>query len=101
MEPRSSRSGHLEAIDFLLTLTAGFRYDYHNIYGNQYSGRFGIVSWPMEQLYLKLLYGSAFKAPSPTLLYGIPATVGDIIGNQGIGSSVCSYRRRSSYLYPV
>ena len=70
-----------EAIDFLLTLTAGFRYDYHNIYGNQYSGRFGIVSWPMEQLYLKLLYGSAFKAPSPTLLYGIPATVGDIIGN--------------------
>lgn len=70
-----------EAIDFLLTVTAGFRYDYHNIYGNQYSGRFGIVSWPVEELYLKLLYGSAFKAPSPQLLYGIPATVGDIIGN--------------------
>jgi len=79
--PGALLQGTWEVVDFLLTLTAGLRYDYHNIYGNQFSGRFGIVSWPMEEFYVKLLYGSAFKAPSPTLLYGTPATVGDIIGN--------------------
>ena len=45
MESGALAQATWEAIDFLLTLTAGFRYDYHNIYGNQYSGRFGIVSW--------------------------------------------------------
>jgi iron complex outermembrane receptor protein len=35
-----------------------------------------------SNLHLKLLYGSAFKAPSPQLLYGTPITVGDISGNR-------------------
>ena len=35
-------------------------------------------------LHLKLLYGSAFKAPSPLLLYGVPHEVGDIIGNPAL-----------------
>lgn len=64
-----------------LDLTGGFRYDYHSIYGNQFSGRAGAISNPHKMLYLKLLYGSAFKAPSPLLLYGVPHEVGDIIGN--------------------
>jgi iron complex outermembrane receptor protein len=62
-------------------LTGGVRYDYHSIYGNQVSGRAAVVSNPTKMLFLKLLYGSAFKAPSPLLLYGIPYEVGDIIGN--------------------
>jgi iron complex outermembrane receptor protein len=67
-----------------LTLTGGIRYDYHNIYGNQVSGRLGAVSKPTDKLHLKLLYGSAFKAPSPLLLYGVPLLVGDILGNRNL-----------------
>lgn len=69
------------AVERYLTLTGGVRYDYHNIYGSQVSGRFGAVSNPIENVYIKALYGSAFKAPSPVLLFGRPAQSGDIIGN--------------------
>jgi iron complex outermembrane receptor protein len=61
--------------------TGGVRYDYHSIYGGQLSGRAGAVSNPVPPLYLKLLYGTAFKAPSPLLLYAQPYAVGDVIGN--------------------
>jgi len=64
-----------------LGLTGGMRYDHHNIYGDQLSRRLGLVSSPRPNLHLKLLHGSAFKAPSPLLLYAIPSTTGDVIGN--------------------
>ena len=69
------------ALEKYLTMTGGVRYDYHNIYGSQVSGRLGLVSNPLDGVYFKALYGSAFKAPSPVLLFGQPAQVGDIIGN--------------------
>ncbi len=62
-------------------LTSGLRYDYHSIYGNKVSGRAGLTSNPHKILFLKVLYGSAFKAPSPLLLYGTPYETGDIVGN--------------------
>ena len=68
-------------IERWLSLTGGLRYDNHNIYGSQFSGRAGAVTSPMDGLHLKLLYGNAFKAPSPLLLYGQPVRIGDIIGN--------------------
>jgi iron complex outermembrane receptor protein len=68
----------------LLTLTAGLRYDYHDIYGSQVSGRLAAVSSPRSNVHIKLLYGSAFKAPSPLLLYGVPYRVGDVIGNPAL-----------------
>lgn len=64
-----------------LDLTGGVRYDSHNVYGNQVSGRAGAISAPHRMLRLKLLYGAAFKAPSPLMMYGVPYQVGDIIGN--------------------
>lgn len=67
-----------------LTATGGVRYDYHNIYGHQLSGRAGAVWSPADNLHIKLLYGSAFKAPSPLLLYGVPFAAGDIIGNRDL-----------------
>jgi outer membrane receptor protein involved in Fe transport len=67
-----------------LTLTGGFRYDYHNIYGSQPSGRVAAVSQVHSQVTLKLLYGTAFKAPSPLLLYAVPLRVGDVIGNPSL-----------------
>lgn len=67
-------------------LTAGFRYDYHNIYGSKVAGRGGIVShWgKRRKVTTKLLYGSAFKAPSPQLLFAVPLRPGDIIGNRNL-----------------
>jgi iron complex outermembrane receptor protein len=64
-----------------LSLTAGLRYDHHNVYGDKLSWRFGAVSSPVESLHLKLLHGTAFKAPSPLLLYAAPSAAGDVIGN--------------------
>ncbi|NMB76669.1 MAG: TonB-dependent receptor [Myxococcales bacterium] len=62
-------------------LTGGFRFDHHNIYGGQPSGRAALVVKALSNLHLKLVYASAFKAPSPQLLYGVPLRSGDIIGN--------------------
>jgi outer membrane receptor for ferrienterochelin and colicins len=64
-----------------LSLTGGFRYDYHNIYGSQPSGRLALVARLTRGLHLKILYGGAFKAPSPLLLYAMPVQAGDIVGN--------------------
>jgi outer membrane receptor for ferrienterochelin and colicins len=75
-----------------LSLTAGARYDYHNIYGGRPSARLGGVVALTSTLRLKVLYGSAFKAPSPQLLWGLPLAVGDISGNS---------RLRPSYLHTV
>ena len=69
-------------IEQLLSLIGGVRYDYHNIYGGQLSSRLGVVVQPLKDVHVKALYGSAFKAPSPLLLYGVPLQPGDIIGNQ-------------------
>jgi len=73
--------GMWQVVHSALGLTGGVRYDQHNVYGGQVSGRFGIVSNPFSNLHGKLLYGSAFKAPSPILLYAVPAAAGDVVGN--------------------
>lgn len=64
-----------------LKLTGGARYDRHSHYGDQVSGRVGAVSRWSAAVVSKLLFGSAFKAPSPYLLYASPLRVGDVVGN--------------------
>ncbi len=71
-------------LDRYLNLIGGLRYDLHNIYGSQFSGRLGAVSSPLENLHFKLLYGGAFKAPSPLLLFATPLGVGDVLGNPSL-----------------
>jgi iron complex outermembrane receptor protein len=68
-------------LDDLLSVTGGVRYDRHNVYGGQVSERVGLVSNPWQALHAKLLYGSAFKAPSPLLLHAVPSALGDVVGN--------------------
>ncbi len=68
-------------VERYLTLTGGMRFDYHNIYGSKPSGRLGVVSQPLARTYVKLLYGTAFKAPSPKLLHSVPIRAGDVVGN--------------------
>ena len=41
----------------------------------------GLVGSPRPNLHAKLLHGSAFKAPSPLLLYAVPSASGDVVGN--------------------
>jgi iron complex outermembrane receptor protein len=65
-----------------LKLVGGLRYDHHNIYGSQVSERLAAISQLTEQVYLKAVYGNAFMAPSPELLYAEPLRPGDIIGNE-------------------
>lgn len=82
-----------------LNLTGGVRLDHHVLYGNQPSGRAAIVSKPLPQLVLKLLYGSSFKAPPPLLLYSIPLLPGDVKGTLDLepqfvhtGEVIAAYR---------
>lgn len=77
-------SSNVKVIDPWLKLTGGLRYDRHSEYGDQFTGRFGITSPLPGKLVAKLLYGSAFKAPSPYLLYATPLRPGDVIGNPNL-----------------
>ena len=85
----------------LVTLTGGARLDYHSIFGAVPSGRLAAVSKPLDALTLKLLYGNAFKAPSPLLLFAVPLNVGDIVGNPNLEPQrVHSLEFQSTY-YPL
>ncbi len=77
-------SSNLQVIDKFLKLTGGARYDYHNRYGSQTSGRLGATSVVARGLVLKALYGSAYKAPSPYLLFAEPLVPGDVVGNEDL-----------------
>jgi iron complex outermembrane receptor protein len=67
-----------------LKLNGGVRYDHHSQYGGQLTGRVGAISRWSKALVSKLLYGTAFKAPSPYLLYAQPLRLGDVIGNPNL-----------------
>ena len=83
-----------------LTVTGGARYDYHSVYGAKPSGRLAGVVELRQNLHLKLLYGSAFKAPSPQLLYGSPLAPGDIAGNDKLKPSYVPHRRVAARIPP-
>jgi iron complex outermembrane receptor protein len=68
----------------MLSMVGGARYDQHSIYGGQMSWRVGAVSNPIKRVHVKMLYGSAFLAPSPLLMYGVPYKVGDVLGNPAL-----------------
>jgi iron complex outermembrane receptor protein len=77
-------SANFKALDPWLKLTGGVRYDQHSVYGLQTTGRVGLTSRLRRSLVAKLLYGSAFKAPSPYLLYATPLRPGDVVGNRDL-----------------
>jgi iron complex outermembrane receptor protein len=52
--------------------TAGIRYDYNSYYGDRFSPRLAIVNQPNDQLTFKLLYGTAFRAPTNFEIYQSP-----------------------------
>lgn len=50
-------------------LTIGTRYDVNSRYGHSLNPRLGIVYKPLNRTTIKLLYGSAFRAPTPSDSY--------------------------------
>ena len=48
----------------MTNFTLGVRFDKNSVYGSTTNPRLGIVNQPTDQLTLKLLYGSAFRAPT-------------------------------------
>ena len=52
-----------------LQLTMGARYDVNSRYGSSFNPRAGVVYKPAKKTTIKLLYGSAFLAPSPSSAY--------------------------------
>jgi outer membrane receptor protein involved in Fe transport len=49
--------------------TIGARYDVNSRYGSTFNPRLGLVYKPFEKTTIKVLYGSAFLAPSPSDAY--------------------------------
>lgn len=52
-----------------LLLNAGARYDQYNTFGDSVNPRLGLIYQPVEQTTLKLLYGTAFRAPNSYEFY--------------------------------
>ncbi len=52
-----------------LSLTTGLRYDHYTDVGESVNPRAGLVYTPTGSLYFKVLYGTAFRAPSFSELY--------------------------------
>lgn len=81
-------NANLEVFGSLLKLNGGLRFDRHNEYGDQVTGRVGAVSRWSKSIVAKLLYGTAFKAPSPYLTYAEPLGLGDVVGNPDLEPQV-------------
>jgi iron complex outermembrane receptor protein len=52
-----------------LILNAGVRYDHYSTFGSTTNPRLSLVYSPLEQTVVKMIYGSAFRAPSAYELY--------------------------------
>lgn len=57
-----------------LELTAGGRFDSHNVYADVFSWRLGGVYALKDSLHLKLLFARSFKAPTPRELFDVAGT---------------------------
>ncbi|MFC1650875.1 TonB-dependent receptor plug domain-containing protein [Candidatus Latescibacterota bacterium] len=64
-----------------LGLTAGVRYDAHNIYENVINYRFAAVYQVSDKVYTKLMYGTSYKAPSSVQLYSNYIVTKGVVGN--------------------
>ena len=53
-----------------ISTVAGLRHDWYSTYGGSTNPRLGIVLQPSQGNFIKLLYGEAFRAPSPEESYG-------------------------------
>jgi len=66
----------------------GVRYDDHSIYEDVFNIRAGLVLLPLKRsgflTYIKGIYGTSFRAPSPEQLFTSPQVAGDFTGNPSL-----------------
>lgn len=68
-----------------VALTTGVRRDDHNIYGDETNYRVGAVLPFTKDDYVKLLYGTSYKAPAAMQLFlAKPVAVGGAVGNEDL-----------------
>lgn len=70
-----------------VTLTLGARGDYNSRYGGTFNPRLGMVARPTGRTTLKVLYGTAFLAPSPYQSYSHYGSFYSTDGGQTFASS--------------
>ena len=63
-----------------LILNAGLRYDYYGTFGGTFNPRLALICEPFDRFAVKLLYGSAFRAPNAFELYYDDATSIKVVG---------------------
>jgi outer membrane receptor for ferrienterochelin and colicin len=76
--------------------TVGIRYDENTLYGHSFTPRVGAVNKWNENLTFKLLYGQAFRAPTPFELFS--ASVARIENPKLEPETVDSYEFSSTYV---
>jgi len=60
-----------------LRLNAGLRYDHASGFGGIFNPRLGLIAEPIERTYVKLLYGTAYRAPNAyERFYAVPGAGG-------------------------
>ncbi|MCO7225486.1 TonB-dependent siderophore receptor [Pleionea sp. CnH1-48] len=65
-------------------ITLNVRRDDHNIYGASTNYRAGVVYVFSDELSIKGLYGTSFKAPAAMQLFAQPLYAGEVIGNPNL-----------------
>lgn len=85
------------------TFAAGIRYDDHYIYGEELNYRLVTSYSVTENFYFKLLYGTSFRAPTPTQLFSpsVPYTpYGGLVGNEKLSpEKIKTYEISLGYLH--
>ncbi|MCP4710288.1 MAG: TonB-dependent receptor, partial [Planctomycetes bacterium] len=76
----------LDVFDIRLGIIFGLRYDYNTEWGDTYNLRAGTVYGILNNLHLKLLYGSSFVPPAPTQLNAVPIGNDTVKGNSDLES---------------
>jgi len=74
-------------------LTGGLRFDSHNRYGNSTTYRIGLTNHISEKLYMKILYGTSFKSPTPRQLFDPPYSAPDAHDTEGNRNLTPQYAR--------
>jgi outer membrane receptor for ferrienterochelin and colicin len=69
----------------VLNITLGTRFDYDSQFGSQFNPRLGVVYQPLKNGNIKVLYGRAYRAPTPREQYAI---FGFVFGNENLKPEV-------------
>lgn len=83
------------------TITIGSRYDHNNYYGSPVSPRVAIVNQPNTKTTFKLMYGTAYRAPTNTEIYQAPDSAKLKVEKATTLEANISYKFSSAFLFQL